>query len=46
MAPEATLELMKATEKYDHIMAKLTKLGAKKSRVVMSTIQNSLTLRY
>ena len=28
--PEATLQLIKATEKYDHIMAKLAKLGAKK----------------
>ena len=30
MAPEATLLLMKVIEKYNHIMAKLAKLGAKK----------------
>ena len=29
-APEATLELMKMTEKYDNIMTKLVKLGAEK----------------
>ena len=46
MAPEATLQLMKATEKYDHIMAKLAKLGAEKIRRVMSTFQNSLILGY